>query len=135
MVGGHHADKLGLLAALNLRTELETHLQPGFDTVIDCTGNAEGFNRALQLVRPRGRIILKSTAADNAPLNLAPVVINEISVIGSRCGRFAPAVEAIASGKVDPRPLISAMYPLDDALTALEAAEDKANFKVLLKIE
>jgi threonine dehydrogenase-like Zn-dependent dehydrogenase len=135
VIGGHHAEKLDLLGALGLRTELEQHLRPGFDTVIDCTGNPNGFRRALELVRPRGRIILKSTAAAAADLNLAPVVVNEISVIGSRCGRFAPAVEALASGKVDPRPLISAMYPLADALTALEAAGDPQNFKVLLKVE
>ncbi len=135
VVGGHHAEKLDLLAALSLKTELEQHLQPGFDTVVDCTGNPNGFRRAMELVRPRGRIILKSTAANSAELNLAPIVINEISVIGSRCGRFGPAIEAVASGKVDPRPLISAMYPLADAPSALEAAGDPQNFKVLLKIE
>ncbi len=135
VVGGHHAEKLDLLAALSLKTELEQHLQPGFDTVVDCTGNPNGFRRAMELVRPRGRIILKSTAANSAELNLAPIVINEISVIGSRCGRFGPAIEALASGKVDPRPLISAMYPLADAPSALEAAGDPQNFKVLLKIE
>jgi len=62
-------------------------------------------------------------------------VINEISVVGSRCGRFAPAVDALATGKVDPRPLISAMYPLADALVALEAAGEPQNFKVLLQID
>jgi alcohol dehydrogenase len=135
VIGGHHAEKLDLLAALSLKTEMEQHLQPGFDTVVDCTGHPNGLKRAIELVRPRGRIILKSTAAISADLNLAPIVINEISIIGSRCGRFAPAVEALASGKVDPRPLISAMYPLADAMTALEAARDPQNFKVLLTME
>jgi threonine dehydrogenase-like Zn-dependent dehydrogenase len=135
VIGGHHAEKLDLLAALSLRTELEQHLQPGFDTVVDCTGNPNGLMRAMELVRPRGRIILKSTAANAADVNLAPIVINEISVIGSRCGRFAPAVEALASGKVDPRPLISALYPLADALSALAAARDPQNFKVLLSMD
>jgi threonine dehydrogenase-like Zn-dependent dehydrogenase len=135
IIGGHHAEKLDLLAALSLKAELEQHLQPGFDTVVDCTGDPNGLRRAIELIRPRGRIILKSTAANRAELNLAPIVINEISIIGSRCGRFAPAVEALASGKVDPRPLISAMYPLADALTALEAASDPQNFKVLLKMD
>ncbi|MBV8452544.1 MAG: alcohol dehydrogenase catalytic domain-containing protein [Deltaproteobacteria bacterium] len=135
VIGGHHAEKLDLLAALSLKTELEQYVQPGFDTVIDCTGNPNGFRRAMELIWPRGRIILKSTAANPADLNLAPIVINEISVIGSRCGRFAPAIEALASGKVDPRPLISAMYPLADALTALEAASDPQNLKVLLTME
>jgi threonine dehydrogenase-like Zn-dependent dehydrogenase len=135
VIGGHHAEKLDMLAALGLKTELEQHLRPGFDTVVDCTGDPNGLKRAMELVRARGRIILKSTAAMSADLNLAPIVINEISLIGSRCGRFAPAVEALASGKVDPRPLISAMYPLDDALTALEAAGDPQNFKVLLSMD
>ncbi|HKV56591.1 MAG TPA: alcohol dehydrogenase catalytic domain-containing protein, partial [Candidatus Binataceae bacterium] len=135
VVGGHHADKLELLAALGLQTVLDEHLEPAFDTIIDCTGNPDGFRRALELVRPRGRIILKSTAASAGELNLAPIVINEVTIVGSRCGRFAPAVEAIASGKIDPRPLISAMYPLSDALAAFEAARDPQNFKVLLKID
>jgi threonine dehydrogenase-like Zn-dependent dehydrogenase len=135
VIGGHHAEKLDLLAALSLKTELEQHLRPGFDSVIDCTGDPNGLRRAMELTRPRGRIILKSTAANPADVNLAPIVINEISIIGSRCGRFAPAVEALASGKVDPRPLISSMYPLADALTALEAASDPQNLKVLLKMD
>jgi threonine dehydrogenase-like Zn-dependent dehydrogenase len=135
VVGGHHAEKLGLLAALSLKTELEQHLRPGFDTVIDCTGDANGLRRALELVRPRGRVILKSTAANSVALNLAPVVVNEINMIGSRCGRFAPAIEALASGRVDPCPLISAIYPLSAALAALEAAKDPQNFKVLLKMD
>jgi threonine dehydrogenase-like Zn-dependent dehydrogenase len=135
IIGGHHAEKLELLAALCVKTDLEQHLQPGFDTVIDCTGNPDGFRRAVELVRPRGQIVLKSTAATSAELNTAPIVINEVSIIGSRCGRFAPAIAALASGKVDPRPLISAMYPLADALTALQAAADPHNFKVLLKMD
>jgi threonine dehydrogenase-like Zn-dependent dehydrogenase len=135
VIGGHHAEKLELLAALSLKTELEQHLQPGFDTVIDCTGDPNGLRRAIELIRPRGLIILKSTAANAADLNLAPVVINEIDIIGSRCGRFAPAIEALASGKVDPRPLISAMYPLADAVAAIEAAKDPQNLKVLLKMD
>jgi threonine dehydrogenase-like Zn-dependent dehydrogenase len=135
IIGGHHAEKLDLLTALSLKTDLAQHLQPGFDTVIDCTGHPEGFRRAIELVRPRGRIILKSTAASSAELNLAPIVVNELNIIGSRCGRFAPAIEALASGKVDPRPLISAIYPLAEALTALQAAADPHNFKVLLKMD
>jgi threonine dehydrogenase-like Zn-dependent dehydrogenase len=135
IIGGHHAEKLDLLAALSLKTDLEQHLPSGFDTVIDCTGHPQGFRRAVELVRPRGRIILKSTAANSADLNLAPIVVNELNIIGSRCGRFAPAIEALASGKVDPRPLISEIYPLADALTALQAAADPHNFKVLLKMD
>jgi threonine dehydrogenase-like Zn-dependent dehydrogenase len=135
VIAGHHAEKLELLAALGLRTDLEQALPSGFDTVIDCTGRQSGFKRALELVRPRGRIILKSTVADPGELNLAPIVINEINLLGSRCGRFGPAVEAIASGKVDPRPLISASYPLAEGIGALDAARNPQNFKILFNID
>jgi threonine dehydrogenase-like Zn-dependent dehydrogenase len=134
IVGGHHAAKLRRLAALGLRTELEAKLASGFDVVVDCTGAAEGFNRAATLVRPRGQVILKSTAATAATMNLAPIVVNEITVVGSRCGRFAPALAALEAGKVDPRLLIDATFPLADGLAAVKAATDQSNFKVLLKI-
>lgn len=134
IVGGHHEDKLGLLAGMGVKVALEVQLKTGFDVVVDCTGSSAGFNRAIALVRPRGRLILKSTAAAGAQMNLAAVVVNEITVMGSRCGRFGPALEAIASGKIDPRPLISALYPLEQASDAFAAAADPANFKVLLQI-
>ena len=133
VLAGHHRDKLDRLAALGLEVQLEEQLDPGFDVVIDCTGNSAGLNQALALVRPRGKVILKSTAAAGASLNLAKAVVNEITIVGSRCGRFAPAIAAIASGKVDPRPLISAILPLEDAPAALAAAGRSPNFKVLLK--
>ncbi len=132
-IGGHHRAKLDRLAALGLEVELENELEPGFDVVIDCTGQGAGLNRALELVRPRGKLILKSTAAAGATLNLARAVVDEVTIIGSRCGRFAPALDALASGKLDPRPLVSAVYPLDDAVAAFSAAGHPPNFKVLLK--
>lgn len=133
-VGGHHREKLERLEGLGLKVELEDKLRTGFDVVVDCTGRSAGMNRALALVRPRGSLILKSTAAAAAPLNLAPVVINEVTVVGSRCGRFEPAIEAIACGKVDPRPLIDGTYPLDDYDAAFKAAVDPSNFKILLRM-
>lgn len=133
VLAGHHRDKLDRLAALGLEVQLEDQLDPGFDVVIDCTGHSAGLNRALALVRPRGKVILKSTAAAGASLNLAKAVVNEITIVGSRCGRFALAIAALASGKVDPRPLISAVLPLDDAPAAFAAAGRSPNFKVLLK--
>jgi threonine dehydrogenase-like Zn-dependent dehydrogenase len=131
VIGGHHPEKarhLGLVA------EHEKELHDRYDVVIDCTGTSSGFARSLELVRPRGTLILKSTAAASANLNLAPIVINEVTVLGSRCGRFAPALEALASGKIDPRPLISAIVALDDGLDALAEAAKSANFKILLKV-
>lgn len=133
VLAGHHRDKLERLAALGIEVQLEDHLKAGFDTVIDCTGHSAGLNRALTLVRPRGMVILKSTAAAGAALNLALAVVNEITIVGSRCGRFAPAIAALEAGKIDPRPLVSSVFPLDDAIAAFAAAGRSPNFKVLLK--
>ncbi len=130
-VGGHHPEKA---ERVGLSCRHEQDLNDRFDVVVDCTGSNRGFTRALELVRPRGTLILKSTAAASAALNLAPVVINEISVVGSRCGRFAPALAAMASGKIDPRLLISATFPLDGGLHALDEAGKSSNLKILLKV-
>ncbi len=131
VIGGHHPERA---QRLGLAVQHEKDLNDRYDVVVDCTGASAGFARAIELVRPRGTLILKSTAAASADLNLAPVVINEITVLGSRCGRFAPALEALASGKIDPRALISATLPLDDGLHALDEAAKSSNFKVLLKV-
>jgi threonine dehydrogenase-like Zn-dependent dehydrogenase len=133
LVAGHHGDKLARLAALGLATADEHRLSDRFEVVIDCTGHSAGFPRALELVRPRGTIILKSTAAAGAELNLAPAVINEITVVGSRCGRFAPALAAFESGKLDPRALIDATFALDEAEAAFAAARRPPNFKILFR--
>lgn len=133
LVAGHHAEKLARLAALGLETVQESSLTAKFDVAIDCTGSGSGFRRALELIKPRGNIILKSTVAAAAEINLAPVVVNEITVIGSRCGRFQPALDALVAGKIDPRPLIDATYALDDGLSAFKAAENSLNFKILLR--
>ncbi len=133
IVAGHHPEKLERLAALGLPTLRASELTPGYDVVIDCTGRSEGLATAIKTVRPRGTVILKSTAAAGAAMNLAPVVINEITIIGSRCGRFAPAVAALGSGKVDPRPLIDGDFSLDDALAAFTAAADKSKFKIVIR--
>jgi threonine dehydrogenase-like Zn-dependent dehydrogenase len=130
---GRHREKLDRLATFGLEVKLENQLEPGFDVVIDCTGNSTGLSRALALVRPRGKVLLKSTAAAGAALNLAQAVVNEITIVGSRCGRFAPAIAALASGKVDPRPLVSSIFPLEDAPAAFAAAARSPNFKVMLK--
>jgi threonine dehydrogenase-like Zn-dependent dehydrogenase len=132
LVVGHHPEKLERLSALGIKTT-ETAPQDKFDVVVDCTGKGEGFRTALERVAPRGTIILKSTAAAGAELNLAPVVINEITVLGSRCGRFAPALEALAVDRIDPRPLIDGIFSLSDGIDAIGAAANPSNFKILLK--
>jgi threonine dehydrogenase-like Zn-dependent dehydrogenase len=132
IVAGHHQEKLARLSQMGLDTVDESSLVDKFDVVIDCTGSEYGFSRAIELVRPRGKIILKSTAAAPADINLAPIVVNEITVIGSRCGRFQPALDALAAGKIDPRPLIDETFSLDGGLAAFEAAKNPLNFKILL---
>jgi len=132
LVAGHHPEKLARLTDLGLETAEESSLREKFDVVIDCSGSGSGFRRAVELVRPRGKIILKSTAAAAGEINLAPIVVNEISVLGSRCGRFQPALDALAAGKIDPRPLIDGTFALDDGIAGFEAAKNPLNFKILL---
>lgn len=133
IVAGHHPEKLGRLVSLGLATSLEQDLKERFDYVVDCTGHGDGFRRATELVKPRGTIVLKSTAAAGAALNLAPLVINEVTVVGSRCGRFAPALAALEGGRLDPRPLIDGTFPLEEGVAAMDAAAKSSNFKILLK--
>jgi threonine dehydrogenase-like Zn-dependent dehydrogenase len=133
LLAGHHPEKLKRLSSLGIRVRMEREVADRFDCVVDCTGHGAGFLRAIELVRPRGTIVLKSTAAAGASLNLAPVVINEITVVGSRCGRFAPALEAMERGGFDPRPLIDAVFPLEDGVAAMAAAALPSNFKVLFR--
>jgi threonine dehydrogenase-like Zn-dependent dehydrogenase len=129
-VFGKHKDKLSLL------TDVETTTNaPGgqFDVVVEASGSELGFHQALELVRPRGILVLKSTVAAGARLNLAPLVINELTIVGSRCGPFAPAIEALASRTIDPRPIISATYALDKGVEAFERAAEAGVLKVLLR--
>ena len=104
----------------------------GADVVVDTTGHADGLGLATQLVRPRGTIVLKTTVHDAAELRPTPWVIDEVTVIGSRCGPFEPALRLLASGAIDPRPLISARFALEDGVVALAAAAAPAHTKVVL---
>ena len=139
---GKHEEKLALAAPHGVSTRLlsdiaETQSIPHasrVDLVVECTGSPQGLELAMRLVRPRGTIILKSTVADRSSLYLAPTVIDEIRVQGSRCGPFPPALRALSTHRVDVRPLISARYPLNDGLTAFQHAEQKGVLKVLVQI-
>jgi threonine dehydrogenase-like Zn-dependent dehydrogenase len=132
---GRHEHKMALAKpyGVNVLPLGERGLQKSFHVVVEATGTSEGFEQAMDHTCPRGIIVLKSTVAEGKPLNLAPVVINEITVVGSRCGPFVPALDALASGAIDPTPLIEATYPIDDALKAFEHAATKGALKVLVK--
>jgi threonine dehydrogenase-like Zn-dependent dehydrogenase len=103
------------------------------DVVVECTGNPDGLAIALRAVRPRGTVVLKSTYHGPATLDLARVVVDEVSLVGSRCGPFAPALAALATGRVDVRPLVEARYPLADAVAAFEHAARPGALKVLVE--
>jgi len=102
--------------------------------VIDCTGTPEGFAEALNLVEPRGTIILKSTYKAVPKIDLSLLAVNEITVVGSRCGPFDAALRLLAAGLVDVESLIEARYPLDAGLEAVECAAERGMLKVLLEI-
>jgi threonine dehydrogenase-like Zn-dependent dehydrogenase len=110
---GKHEEKLAVVERLragkNIRTVLNHELKSSRDqdVVVDCTGHALGLERALELVRPRGTIVMKTTIAANKPLNLSPVVIDEINILGSRCGPFPEAIAALAAREIDVLPLIT----------------------------
>ena len=103
-----------------------------FDVVVECSGNAEGFALARTAVRPRGTIVMKSTYAGDLTFNASSLVVDEITLLGSRCGPFAPALQLLAEGKIDPRPMIHARYPLHDVQSAFAHAEKPGVLKVLL---
>ena len=109
--------------------------RPEYDVVVEATGSSDGFPAALRWVRPRGTIVLKTTTAEAAPISLAPVVIDELTIVGSRCGRFPPAIEALAAGKILPERTIIARYSLDQVETAFAAARhpsDPGRRKIVL---
>jgi threonine dehydrogenase-like Zn-dependent dehydrogenase len=135
LVIGRHKEKLTNLAAKGIKTGLADSVTDRyFDISVDCTGNPEGFNIARRALRPRGTLILKSTYAGNLSLDASSLVVDEITLIGSRCGPFVPALELLATGKIDIQYLIDSYYPLYQGLEAFEKAKTKGVLKVLLEM-
>jgi alcohol dehydrogenase len=134
---GKHADKLALCEKWQIRSRPLADINPRHDqdVVVDCTGSASGFELAMQMVRPRGTIVLKSTFAAGKPLNLAPLVIDEIQVIGSRCGPFREAIRALAEKQVDVVSLIHRRMKLEQGVEAMDLAGRPGVLKVILTID
>jgi threonine dehydrogenase-like Zn-dependent dehydrogenase len=131
---GHHDDHLGILRERGIRTCLAADWdRTPRDLVVEATGTVAGFRMAVEATRPRGTLVLKSTVAAREALDLAPLVIHEITVIGSRCGPFAPALDALATGRVHVEPLIAARFDLERGVAALERAGQRDQLKVLLQ--
>ncbi|PYQ04103.1 MAG: alcohol dehydrogenase [Acidobacteria bacterium] len=132
---GRHASKLALLAARGIATGLADDIpRAQADVVVECTGNPEGLDLARVVVRPRGTIVLKSTYRGPASVDISRIVVDEITLVGSRCGPFAPALALLAEGRVDVRPLVHARFPLDEAVAAFAEAARPGVMKVLVKV-
>ncbi len=136
LIVGKHQNKLDIAKNQGVKTQLLSEFEqaPKFDVVVEATGSITGFETSVSCVKPRGTLVLKSTIAASKELNLAPIVINEITILGSRCGRFEPAMRLIASGKIDFSQMISKIYPIEQAVEAFDANNAKDTIKILLKI-
>ncbi len=132
---GKHRDKLALADARGIETSLVDEARTRgrvFDVVVEASGGATGFALALDLLVPQGTLVLKSTFHGDTPIDAARIVVEEITVIGSRCGRFAPALDLLAKKAVDVDALVSEIMPLDRAAAAMERAAAPGVLKILL---
>ncbi len=130
---GRHAEKLAHLQARGIRTGFVQDIPPrSFDFAVECTGNAEGFATALAALRPRGKLMLKSTYAGKLSLDASAIVVDEITIVGSRCGPFAPAIALLEQQQIDVTPLIHGHYPLQAGLAAFEHAQTRGVLKILI---
>jgi len=132
---GKYPEKLEILRKRGLRTCFIDELdREKARIVVECTGSPSGLREAFKLVHPRGIIVLKSTYAERSKIDLSPIVINEITIIGSRCGNFSAAIRLLENKKIDVISLITSRFPLERALEALQTAEEKKSLKVILDI-
>lgn len=133
---GKHAEKLRIAERRGIETSTVKRAEKRkreFDVAVEASGSATGFSLALDLLRPRGKLVLKSTFHGNTEIPTARIVVDEISVIGSRCGRFAPALDLLKKGAIDVDSLISEEYPLSKGVMAMDRAAKKGVLKVLLR--
>ncbi len=131
---GRHKDKMKLVERPGITAEVSGKHPPqaSYPMVVDATGSAEGLRASIAMCEPRGTVVMKSTVHGLVKIDTAPAIVNEITLVGSRCGRFEPAIELLASGKVRVDNLISDRFPLDRAPQAFKRAARKGVLKVLL---
>jgi threonine dehydrogenase-like Zn-dependent dehydrogenase len=134
---GRHQSKLDIARRRGVETvktdELPSSFARAFDVTIEASGSPTGFEAALKLLRPRGTLVLKSTFHGTTELNASPVVVDEISIVGSRCGRFAPALELLARDAVEVGALVQEEFPLSEGVRAMERAAAPGVLKVLIR--
>ncbi|OQX17107.1 MAG: alcohol dehydrogenase [Desulfobulbaceae bacterium A2] len=129
-----HSHQQNLLRSMGIEPVSEAHIQPRtYDVVIEATGSPDGFALARSALRPRGKLVLKSTYRGSLQINLSPLVVDEITLLGSRCGPFAPALRLLEQGLVQPQMLIQAEYPLAQGLQAFESAAERGAMKIVLR--
>jgi threonine dehydrogenase-like Zn-dependent dehydrogenase len=132
---GRHSERHAWLAPKGIAVTSEIRdIPPGVDIVVEATGRPQGLTMATQLVRPRGTIVLKSTYHGQVSVNMTELVINEISIIGSRCGPFAPALRLLAGKMIEVEPLIHSCFSMTDGIKAMEQAAQPGTLKVLLNM-
>jgi len=131
---GHHPDKLQIAAAAGVFTEVASDTVPtaAYDWVIEATGNAEALRQAVAMTRPRGTLFLKSTVHGLVGLDTAPIIVNELTLIGSRCGRFEASMPLLDHHLIRAERLLSARYSLAEAPRAFAHAAQSNTLKVLL---
>lgn len=135
LVSGHHREKLSILDELDIKTTRKEQLSNArFDIVVDCTGSRTGIETALNIVRPRGTVVIKTTVAKKGHLDLNKVVVNEITLTGSRCGPFPAAIKAIKTRSIDLSPLVTRTFPLEEGIRAFQYASDKSSLKIVMDI-
>jgi len=133
---GRHPRKLDILRRRGLQTRQEAEAERGrYDVVVDCTGRPSGFERARELVRPRGTLVLKSTFHGTQEIALAPLVVDEITLVGSRCGPFEPALRLLEQRLVEVESLLDAEYPLARGIEAFTHAATPGALKVQVVME
>ncbi|MDH3313215.1 MAG: alcohol dehydrogenase catalytic domain-containing protein [Nitrosopumilus sp.] len=132
---GRHTNKLQSLDKLGIKTKIgiKSSDESTFDLVVEATGSNSGFSDTMKLTRPRGIVILKSTIASRENLDLTPIVVNEITLIGSRCGLFKPAIDALATGMITVDDMIDSTFPLEKFQEAIIHAKKPDTLKVFLK--
>jgi threonine dehydrogenase-like Zn-dependent dehydrogenase len=131
---GRHKDKLRIATNAGIEARVKRKLpRAEYGWVVDATGSSEGLQQAVQMTKPRGTVVMKSTVHGEVRIDSAPVIVNEITLVGSRCGRFEPALRLLRTRQVTVESLISEILPLKDAPLAFRRAAAPGVLKVLLK--
>ncbi len=131
---GRHREKLRISEEAGVATDVTKKLpRAAYDWVVDATGSSDGLQQAAQMTRPRGTVIMKSTVHGLVGVDTAPLIVNELTLVGSRCGRFEPALRLLKTGQVKVDRMISETLPLSEARKAFEVAEQRGVLKVLLR--